>query len=1461
MTNMTISDGAGATSSTSMFSAIASRNRCLALHQLREDADCDALVVVLGSDARAHRGSELVFLYSILGFVGPELALRELDFDEIPKELLARHALGRSKLFLAEPTSTNNTSSTTSTTEDASAADSVGVVDNDSKQLVFDLGAAERISDAYYEQQRVKEIIRRDDIKNDIFAGTHCSNAAISSSEEDEVGAGGGSAAASTGGMRRAFGTCLSDWDEVFFVFHKHRNFVFVPNHTIARALATVCALWPNLEIRCCAEWPSDYESKQFFLTDPKGWREKRLGDRYDEIKIRAFIEALNYPDGFGVKKAQSSPYGCGKEYCRSVGVFGSDVEQWPLVQAYALDDFGNHGFLSMNKTVRNLESELEHIFAVSDWQWCARVLSSQESLKAAFVEAVSNRFNAEACMQHSEYGEMNHIELMELLPARGAATAMREKSSDHQKLQQASSTFTDKSTHVVHEVVCPTWRTYFARTVPKLSTSPADSSSSPSSLLSDIVLARHCVEAFTSGPSGPFPVFDVGGASDAASSSEDGMSLRYRAWLPIGADQAARIDAVRVRKIDAFGFVLSPEVTSAGVGVGASDDPASVKSQALPIDGAESGISLVSVRVRVGEAIWGDSFLYVRSSPRAPAEVVRLSCDNFPAPFFLNAQLLPAKSEGHNNQLDGGMLGLTPPSSAEKKEFDYAAEERAVASDVLGFSDPDAFSKAPLASSTDDVLVALCLPTAVGSVECDDSSLLCLGSGLVDLKSKTSSLALFPSRVLRYQSRDTAGSRFLLRVVADEAAVFEVPGSGFVYCKATSLSTSSSSSSTPSTSGGGTSSQGFEFFVRLPSSWLSLLDLRVGSTLAADPRLVSLERSLHARDRLSQFAAKGTETTLKNMTVPKNNSASPSSPSDSDHASQVAVFDESLTAFKTAAVFSDSHLARMPPNSRRAVFGIPKHMLRNDIDATTAVQQLWINVLPGSAEARSTRIWAEKLARRTERQVLSLREVYLEGFNNGFNNGFIREFNTDDKLAAVAMNAIIVNDLGLPLTPPPNAYCVTNLADLVPVFARCPYHISPWLRALVQPGFCHMGLLPNNQQGSSAEQFGGTCTTRTSTSTTSSSPSLREAQTIMEQWVKTVNPEVILTRPYLPDEYFASRLLGEALRIPSDAVRQRLLSQPGCLDQTPAELAGAQLVCISLPAGSLYERSAFFEFLCKEMQTNKNLLSVEVRNVKTAVVKKRGLPAVHSVTAMTLDASMSNAEEIITRLEDDEQVQNITTEASTTANGNSSSAGASSSLAFWLLSPRTVDSEIGREGSSSSPWSQATRSRLARYLAEPVVDHDHVQEHHQGTSSSPTSSCSCVLRLTPALPVEVNDIEMQLISRDEPLPDGFWFDGEHYVDFTGKKQKKHPEYPSIFAKVSARRVGEAAEKNVMLIRFMQEHGLPVSNAFRQSASFSSIYDATTSQGASSCEDAVGSASAKARGVAATAPTPGLQGA
>ncbi len=70
-----------------MYDPLNSRNRCLALQKLRESADCDALVLLLGSDGRGNRGSELAFLWAVLGRGGVELALEELNYDRLGKEL------------------------------------------------------------------------------------------------------------------------------------------------------------------------------------------------------------------------------------------------------------------------------------------------------------------------------------------------------------------------------------------------------------------------------------------------------------------------------------------------------------------------------------------------------------------------------------------------------------------------------------------------------------------------------------------------------------------------------------------------------------------------------------------------------------------------------------------------------------------------------------------------------------------------------------------------------------------------------------------------------------------------------------------------------------------------------------------------------------------------------------------------------------------------------------------------------------------------------------------------------------------------------------------------------------------------------------------------------------------------------------------------------------------------------
>ena len=83
------------------------------------------------------------------------------------------------------------------------------------------------------------------------------------------------------------------------------------------------------------------------FLSDPKAFRESQCGDAYDIMKITFLIDALS-----GTQR---------------VGFFGDDVEKWPLVQAYALQDFGEHGFLTLKKQVVNLKKEAEFMFAEFD--------------------------------------------------------------------------------------------------------------------------------------------------------------------------------------------------------------------------------------------------------------------------------------------------------------------------------------------------------------------------------------------------------------------------------------------------------------------------------------------------------------------------------------------------------------------------------------------------------------------------------------------------------------------------------------------------------------------------------------------------------------------------------------------------------------------------------------------------------------------------------------------------------------------------------------------------------------------------------------------------------------------------------------------------------------------------------------------------------------------------------------
>ncbi len=126
-----------------------------------------------------------------------------------------------------------------------------------------------------------------------------------------------------------------------------------------------------------------------------------------------------------------------------SIAFLGEDVEKWPLVQAYALDDFGGHGFLSMKKRVVDLRKQMETLlFTRLDMTVCSGMLADDSSksnknivgvnknyggntnsssavvsaLEKPWKEAITNARNQEACVQHFLYGLMNEEELLEAL-------------------------------------------------------------------------------------------------------------------------------------------------------------------------------------------------------------------------------------------------------------------------------------------------------------------------------------------------------------------------------------------------------------------------------------------------------------------------------------------------------------------------------------------------------------------------------------------------------------------------------------------------------------------------------------------------------------------------------------------------------------------------------------------------------------------------------------------------------------------------------------------------------------------------------------------------------------------------------------------------------------------------------------------------------------------------------------
>eukprot|EP00391_Amoebophrya_sp_Ameob2_P005751 CAMPEP_0178989836 /NCGR_PEP_ID=MMETSP0795-20121207/4599_1 /TAXON_ID=88552 /ORGANISM="Amoebophrya sp., Strain Ameob2" /LENGTH=1327 /DNA_ID=CAMNT_0020681289 /DNA_START=13 /DNA_END=3996 /DNA_ORIENTATION=+ len=1283
---------AGAGGSFPLLDPVQSRNRILALHELRVAADLDALLIVLGSDARRHRGSELAFMWAVMGKSGADLFLDELEFDEIcpfrgaASTIAPRKEIMKSGFYnLAEAAKIGMRSPNKKSEKAAAVTTSSSGAEIEDPWAGFAEQFGDHLSDSDEDEQ--------------VYLG--------------ETACGIDQPPSSVDALPSAFG-CRSDWDEVFVVLHKFRSYVFVPNHTIKEQMWRVCCLWPNVEIHCVADgrWnPRLERTNAAFLEDPKQWREKRLGDDYDLVKIKCFIEAMNYPNGFP-GEGPAGPVGKTKEaYTRGLGVFGKDVEQWPLVQAYALDDFGSHGFLTMKKAVKNLETELERVFSVVDSAFFFAPSStwggSVKAIQDAFVEAINNEHNRDACEQLAEYGQMSREEALELLPERSQCEVLAEFSKTKFSIS-ASFGFS------LHEVVCPKFGTYFARTVPAV----AGSAQTPT-LLADIVIAKHCVDAFIvshgvdEGPQGGgmnlvrevFPIFEYIEAEKRArkggSSRVSVLAEQYREWISnkLGEHVAKRVTGVAIDAVDVFGC-------------------SSVSGKNLETGGGvkfESGSAVVLLRVEVGAGsaavVWGDSFLVTRPGPRefhaAAASITGGVV--YPSPFALPSKIV-ANPAG---------------ADAEDKENTNAA------------ADPGAM----VASTTENVTIALLLPTEVltkVSAKADwtmdlksvggesgkmssTTSLLFLGSRFTDTKKNASSLTLYEKKdsssfSLKYFSRDHLSSELWLQP-SEGAGAVEIAGAVYCFC-----------TSPPCSSGQDHEETATNFFVRIPKSWLSTMQLRIDSKASDyEPAVLANLKSLE-----EQQNTRPTSTTFCSALM------------------------------KTQLSLSDAHLGRLPGSSRTDVEAdmalLSSRSMSTSVTSTSesaSSSLVYISSLPMSAKERK---WAENLAVREKKTFVSLRD-------------------SDGRTALPRDNAVILNDIGAAVELDDSFGASTSNTPVVLVADLRPAE-RLILNALKSKNTTKSYGIPG-VLSKSVLNLG--CThALVSREIAEASPF---AAQFVEDFVRSVNPGVVI---YQADDYFSSSVLfqgdvavssGGKGAIPPQSATSRLIAEPK-LWTNLFEKKVLRAVTIDVEK-RLFDAEKLAVAMAAEFEKTSCLVSVELQNVLVAKVNY----------AKQEPPSLSTIGNVMLRPDGRDFVKEI--DSGTVAGTARSTDTGSSQITFYVFS--TVD-----ENARTFP----VDGDLQAYFTDVLL-------REAPPSSGNTTSC-CLLSIGAKQVTFPTEEEMHRVGQSGrvALPDGYWFDGDYYVNFQGVRQKRHPLWDDIVRGELQERELWAQKWNEVVTGFLTGFGL-----------------------------------------------------
>jgi len=331
-------------------------------------------------------------------------------------------------------------------------------------------------------------------------------------------------------GRDLALGT-TERFDEVVIAFRADKTVAFC-QLSEAKAFSQITAMWPGLELIVPPGIPED--------------------DAYDIAKIRTFVGMMENIAG-------------------TVGVLGEDVEKYPLIQAFALDEWpgSQRGFLSscVEKVVR-VDTLLEMVYSQMDREGLDRLLGKLKSFEDLWESAMKIQDFARL-MEYYEYGVMQDIDVEDGFPVR-TEYASEPRRRVEPKKTPCSYTACDPATQVI-----------VARTVPQLALTEDGNGKVDDP--SDVEALRQLVQEFDLNP------FE--GNVEAM--------LKER-WKGSNGDKLE----IKIDRYDGAGFRIPPRSMNI-------KDPMNVLEK-------ESGTVLVTVFAQMGKNCWGDSFIVNNPTKRA---------------------------------------------------------------------------------------------------------------------------------------------------------------------------------------------------------------------------------------------------------------------------------------------------------------------------------------------------------------------------------------------------------------------------------------------------------------------------------------------------------------------------------------------------------------------------------------------------------------------------------------------------------------------------------------------------------------------------------------------------------------------------------------------------------------------------------------------------------------------------